>query len=81
MLAFLDRGNIGNAEIAGMQQDLKLTSSQYAWFATIFYITYIVFEFSLLFWKLFPPHIVGALVVFGWLAISARFPSYIPSTS
>jgi hypothetical protein len=66
MLAFLDRGNIGNAEIAGMQQDLKLTSSQYAWFATIFYITYIVFEFSLLFWKLFPPRIVGALVVFGW---------------
>jgi sugar phosphate permease len=40
MLAFLDRGNIGNAEIAGMQQDLKLTSSQYAWFSTIFYITY-----------------------------------------
>jgi hypothetical protein len=66
MLAFIDRGNIGNAEIAGMQQDLDLTSSQYAWFATIFYITYILFEFSLLFWKIFPPHIVGALVVFGW---------------
>ena len=66
MLAFLDRGNIGNAEIAGMQQDLKLSSSQYAWFATIFYITYIIFEFSLLFWKIFPPHIVGALVVLGW---------------
>jgi hypothetical protein len=66
MLAFLDRGNIGNAEIAGMQQDLKLSSSQYAWFATIFYITYITFEFSLLFWKIFPPHIVGALVVLGW---------------
>ena len=66
MLAFIDRGNIGNAEIAGMQRDLDLTSSQYAWLATIFYITYIVFEFSLLFWKIFPPHIVGALAVFGW---------------
>ena len=66
MLAFIDRGNIGNAEIAGMQQDLKLTSSQYAWCATIFYIAYIVFEFSLLFWKIFPAHIVGAVVVFGW---------------
>lgn len=66
MLAFLDRGNIGNAEIAGMQTDLKLTSSQFAWFATIFYISYIVFEFSLLFWKLFPPHIVGMFVVLGW---------------
>jgi hypothetical protein len=70
MLAFLDRGNIGNAENAGMQQDLKLTSSQYAWFSTIFYITYIVCEFSLLFWKIFPPHIVGALVVFGWYGLS-----------
>jgi hypothetical protein len=66
MLAFLDRGNIGNAEIAGMQKALHLSSSQYAWFATIFYITYIIFEFSLLFWKIFPPHIVGAFVVFGW---------------
>ncbi|KZZ91146.1 Major facilitator superfamily domain, general substrate transporter [Moelleriella libera RCEF 2490] len=66
MLAFLDRGNIGNAQVAGMGKDLHLTSSQYAWFATIFYITYIVFEFSLLFWKLYPPHLVGAVVVFGW---------------
>ncbi|KAK5996346.1 MFS transporter prlL [Cladobotryum mycophilum] len=66
MLAFLDRGNIGNAEVAGMQKALHLTSGQYAWFATIFYITYIICEFSLLFWKIFPPHIVGALVVFGW---------------
>jgi hypothetical protein len=66
MLAFLDRGNIGNAEVAGMGKALNLTSSQYAWFATIFYITYIVFEFSLLFWKIFPPHLVGTAVVLGW---------------
>ncbi|OAQ62877.1 MFS transporter [Pochonia chlamydosporia 170] len=66
MLAFLDRGNIGNAQIAGMGKALHLSSSEYAWFATIFYITYIVFEFSLLFWKLYPPHLVGAIVVFGW---------------
>lgn len=37
-----------------------------SWFATIFYTTYIVCEFSLLFWKIFPPYIVGAFVVFGW---------------
>lgn len=73
MLAFLDRGNIGNAQVAGMGKDLHLTSSQYAWFATIFYITYIVFEFSLLFWKLYPPHLVGAVVVFGW-SVCAESP-------
>ncbi|QKX60364.1 uncharacterized protein TRUGW13939_07509 [Talaromyces rugulosus] len=66
MLAFLDRGNIGNAEIAGMGTALNLTSSQYAWFSTIFYITYIIFEFCIIFWKIFPPHLVGAIVVFGW---------------
>ena len=66
MLAFLDRGNIGNAEIAGMAKDLALTGNKYPLITTIFYITYIVFEFSLLFWKIFPPHIVGAFVVFGW---------------
>ncbi|KAL9060918.1 MAG: hypothetical protein Q9162_000362 [Coniocarpon cinnabarinum] len=66
MLAFLDRSNIGNAETAGMKQALKLTGNRYNWLLTIFYITYIVFEFCLLFWKLFPPHIVGAVVVFLW---------------
>ncbi|CRG87008.1 putative transporter C1002,16c [Talaromyces islandicus] len=66
MLAFLDRGNIGNAEVAGMGKALNLTSSQYAWFSTIFYITYIIFEFCIIFWKVFPPHVVGAIVVFGW---------------
>lgn len=66
MLAFLDRSNIGNAEIAGMAKELHLVGNKYSWLLTIFYITYIVFEFSLLFWKLFPPHMVGAFVVFAW---------------
>ena len=66
MLAFLDRSNIGNAVIAGMSHDLNLVGDRYQWLLTIFYITYIVFEFSLLFWKIFPPHIVGTVVVFFW---------------
>ena len=67
MLAFLDRSNIGNAEIAGMQKDLRLgAGDKYSWLLTIFYITYIVFEFSLLLWKIFPPHKVAAVVVFLW---------------
>ena len=67
MLAFLDRGNIGNAAIAGMTHDLHLGGGdRYEWLLTIFYITYIVFDFSLLFWKIFPPHRVAAVVVVSW---------------
>lgn len=66
MLAFLDRSNIGNAKTAGMAAALHFTGNNYSWLLTIFYITYIAFEFCLLFWKIFPPHMVGAFVVFGW---------------
>ena len=31
LLAFLDRGNIGNARIEGLDKDLKLTGGQYNW--------------------------------------------------
>ena len=31
LLAFLDRGNIGNARIEGLDTDLKLTGGQYNW--------------------------------------------------
>jgi len=67
MLAFLDRSNIGNAQVAGMRKDLRLgTGDKYPWLLTIFYISYIAFEFSLLLWKIFPPHRVAAIVVFCW---------------
>ncbi|KAI1763163.1 MFS general substrate transporter [Hypoxylon sp. FL1150] len=70
MLAFLDRGNIGNAKLAGLPTDLGLNNgngyNSYQWLVNIFYITYIVFEFGVLLWKVFPPHIVGTFVVFGW---------------
>jgi len=56
LLSFLDRSNIGNAKTAGMAKDLKLDSGLYDWLLTIFYITYICFGFSILCWKIFPPH-------------------------
>lgn len=31
LLAFLDRGNIGNAKIEGMLEDLHMTGPQYNW--------------------------------------------------
>lgn len=66
MLAFLDRSNIGNAKIAGMQEELSLDSDMYQWLLNIFYIAYVVAELGVILWKLFPPHIVGAVVVLGW---------------
>lgn len=36
LLSFLDRSNIGNAKIQGMQTDLELTGSEYNLCATVF---------------------------------------------
>jgi hypothetical protein len=66
MLAFLDRGNIGNARIAGMAAELQLDTGRYNWLLNIFYITYVVAEFAVLLWKIFPPHVIASIVVFGW---------------
>ena len=66
VLAFLDRSNIGNARIAGMTQDLHLVGNDYQWLLTIFYITYILFEFQVLMWKVVPPHRWLAFTVLGW---------------
>jgi hypothetical protein len=40
--------DIGNARIAGLADDLKLTSTQYEWLLWAFYITYIAFEWMTL---------------------------------
>lgn len=44
VLAFLDRGNIGNAKIAGMVTDLNLSGSQYNLALTVFFFPYAIFE-------------------------------------
>ncbi|KAI0468128.1 major facilitator superfamily domain-containing protein [Xylaria cf. heliscus] len=66
MFAALDRGNIGNARIAGLEEDLHLDSSRYQWLINIYYIAYVLSLFGTLLWKVFPPHIIGASVIFGW---------------
>jgi len=43
-LSFLDRANIGNARVAGLQKDLHLTDKQYEIVVTILYVPYIVAE-------------------------------------
>ncbi|KAF8068065.1 major facilitator superfamily domain-containing protein [Lyophyllum atratum] len=43
-LSFLDRTNLGNARIAGLQKDLKMTNNQYSMALTVTYIPYIIAE-------------------------------------
>jgi hypothetical protein len=43
LLAHIDRANIGNAKIEGMDKDLGLTGNQYNIATTLFFIPYIIF--------------------------------------
>lgn len=45
--------DIGNARIAGLADDLKLSSTQYEWLLWAFYITYIMFEWMTLMYDAF----------------------------
>ncbi|KAL5337726.1 major facilitator superfamily domain-containing protein [Aspergillus crustosus] len=74
LLSFLDRSNIGNAKIAGLMDDLDLSSSQYEWLLTAFYITYILFEWMTLLYRVFPAHVYIPLCVCGW-GLVASFQS------
>ncbi|CAK7230065.1 hypothetical protein SBRCBS47491_007460 [Sporothrix bragantina] len=44
LICFVDKGNIGNAKVAGMAKDLKLTDAQYNLALMIFFIPYCLFE-------------------------------------
>ncbi|KAJ2562834.1 hypothetical protein GGH95_004644, partial [Coemansia sp. RSA 1836] len=42
--AIIDRNNIGNAKVAGMDVELGLQGSQFNWIVSAFFFTYIFFE-------------------------------------
>ena len=63
LLTLLD---IGNARIAGMTEDLNLSSSQYEWLLTSFYCTYISFQWMTLLYGLVPAHIYISLATLAW---------------
>lgn len=44
LLSFLDRGNIGNAKIEGLTEELNISGPQYNWCLTVFFFTYAAFE-------------------------------------
>jgi len=67
VLAFLDRGNIGNAKIAGMMEDLELTGPQYNIALTVFFFPYAIFEVpSNIVLKLMRPSLWICLLMVSW---------------
>ncbi|KAL0261938.1 hypothetical protein SLS55_003372 [Diplodia seriata] len=44
LFCFIDRANIGNARLAGLEKDLGLEGYDYNRLLTVFYISYIIFE-------------------------------------
>lgn len=44
LASFLDRTNVGNAKIEGMQEDLNMTDDQYNLGLAIFFLVYAIFE-------------------------------------
>lgn len=63
--------DVGNAKIAGLSDDLNLTSAQYEWLLGAFYITYILFEWMALLYRVVPAHIYIAICVFSWGLIAS----------
>ena len=69
----LPSSDIGNARIAGLSEDLHLSSVQYEWLLRSFYITYILFKRMNLLWKVFPPNIYRTHVHFLRYCSMSRF--------
>ncbi|EGF98722.1 uncharacterized protein MELLADRAFT_45958 [Melampsora larici-populina 98AG31] len=44
-IQFLDKSTIGNVAILGLQKSTHLTVSQYNWLGTIFFVSYLLFEY------------------------------------
>jgi hypothetical protein len=65
-LSVLDRSNLGNAKLAGLTEDIDLKGNRYNWLGTIFYIAYILFQWTCMGWKQFKPHNWCAWVVLFW---------------
>ncbi|KAJ6087751.1 hypothetical protein N7467_006665 [Penicillium canescens] len=67
LVSFLDRTNIGNAKIVGLQKDLGMTNAQYNASLTIFFVSYSVFEpLTNVLLKRLRPSIFIPLIMMAW---------------
>ncbi|SMQ51012.1 unnamed protein product [Zymoseptoria tritici ST99CH_3D7] len=65
LMSYLDRSNIGNAAIAGLNEDLNLDGNKLNVAVTVFYVTYIAFEIpcSLILKKARPSRLIPFFVI------------------
>ncbi len=70
LLAFLDRTNIGNAKIQGLEADLNMTGSEYSIALFIFFIPYILLEVpsNMILKKVAPSTWLSGIMVFWGVA-------------
>ncbi|CAF3722339.1 unnamed protein product [Adineta steineri] len=67
LLSYIDRANIANAKLAGLEHDAHLTPEQYRWSLSIFFIGYAIFEVpSNIILRRWSPSKWIALIVFLW---------------
>ncbi|KAH6974271.1 major facilitator superfamily domain-containing protein [Ilyonectria sp. MPI-CAGE-AT-0026] len=67
IISFMDRSNIGNAKVAGMNADLELTGTQYNMALTVFFIPYALFEVpSNVVLNMMPPSRWLMILVIAW---------------
>ncbi|KAI0905693.1 retrograde regulation protein 2 [Ustulina deusta] len=66
-LSVLDRSNLGNAHVAGLDESLGLKGDQYSTLGTLFYVTCD----AAVGWKHFPAHIWVTCIVISFATISA----------
>lgn len=76
LLCFLDRANVGNARIQGMETDLKLVGYRFNWALSIFYMTYLCVEVpsNIILKRVGPRIYIPALVAgFGLVSLCTAF--------
>ncbi|GJN74814.1 hypothetical protein PLICBS_008907 [Purpureocillium lilacinum] len=67
LMSFLDRSNIGNAKIQGLEKSLSMKGQDYAIALFVFFITYILCEVpSNLILKRLPPSTWLSFIITGW---------------
>lgn len=75
IFAAMDRADIGNAQVAGMQEDLGATSKQWTLVAALFYVGYIVAQpIGTLYLRRISPPIIFSFACCVW-GVSAHYSS------
>ncbi|KAG4267237.1 hypothetical protein FPRO04_04849 [Fusarium proliferatum] len=76
LMSYMDRTNVGNARIAGMDKDLNLDSNKYSIVLVVFFVGYVVFEVpsNMILTRTRPSrYLPGIMFVWGGVTIAMAF--------